>query len=221
MARRERPQSFAEELANSLTHGLGLALSITGLAVLVTLAALRGSAWHVVSCAVYGSSMVILYGASTMYHSIPATVAGGRAKQILRVADHSAIYLLIAGSYTPFTLVSLRGAWGWTLFGLVWGLALAGIVFKMFFTGRFAVVSTLIYLAMGWLVLIAWKPVFAAVPAGGIAWLGASGLAYTAGVVFFAMERLRFSHAVWHAFVLAGSVCHYCAVFFYVLPARS
>ena len=213
----EERLSFAEEFANSVTHGLGLVLSIAGLSVLVTLAALRGTAWHVVSCAVYGSTLVILYAASTMYHSIPSP----RAKRILRIIDHAAIYLLIAGTYTPFTLVNLRGWLGWTLFGLVWGLALAGVIFKVFHVGRFPIVSTIIYLSMGWLVVIAWKPVVAALPGSGLAWILAGGIAYTAGVFFFAMDRIRYNHAIWHLFVLVGSTCHYFAVLYYVLPARA
>jgi hemolysin III len=215
--RNETRLSFAEEFANCVTHGVGLALSLAGLVVLVALAAIRGTAWHVVSCAVYGSTLVILYTASTLYHSIRSA----RAKRVLRIVDHAAIYLLIAGTYTPFTLVNLRGGLGWTLFGLVWGLAVTGVVFKVFLTGRFAIASTIVYLSMGWLVVIAWKPVLAAVPGGGIAWLLAGGLAYTAGVIFFAVEKIPFNHAIWHLFVLGGSICHYFAVLFYVLPARA
>jgi hemolysin III len=215
----ERPSpSFAEELASSVTHGLGLALSVAGLAVLVVFAALRGTAWHMVSCAVYGGTLVILYAASTLYHCVPARRM--RAKRVLRIVDHAAIYLLIAGTYTPFALVTLRGGWGWTLFGIIWGLALTGVIFKVFLTGRFPILSTLVYLAMGWLVVIAWKPVTAALPASALAWLAAGGIAYTAGVLFFALERLRFGHAVWHVFVLAGSICHYFAVLFHVVLSQ-
>ena len=212
----ERQLSYAEEFANSVTHGLGLALSVAGLVVLVVLAALRGTAWHVVSCAVYGATLVLLYTASTLYHSVQTP----RAKRVLRILDHGAIYLLIAGTYTPFTLVNLRGGLGWTLFGLVWGLAAAGVLFKIFHVDRFPIVSTLVYLSMGWLVVIAWKPVMALIPGGGIAWLIAGGVAYTAGVLFFALERLKYNHAIWHLFVLAGSICHYMAVLLYVLPPR-
>ncbi len=205
-----------EELINSITHGAGLALSIAGLAVLVTLAALKGTAWHIVSCSVYGATLVLLYTASTLYHSVRSP----RLKRFFRILDHASIYLLIAGTYTPFMLVNLRGGWGWTLFGLVWGLAAVGILFKIFFVDRFAIASTVVYLLMGWLVVIAIKPLLMLVPGGGILWLLAGGLAYTLGVVFFAWEKMPYNHAVWHVFVLTGSVCHYFAVLFYVLPAN-
>jgi hemolysin III len=205
-----------EELANSLTHGVGLLLSVAGLAALVVVAAKRGTAWHIVSCAVYGATLVLLYAASTLYHAVRSP----RAKRICKVMDHSAIYLLIAGTYTPFTLVNLRGPWGWTLFGMVWGLALVGVLWKIWFVDHFVVVSTTVYLLMGWLVVIAVKPVITLIPAGGLALILAGGLAYTAGVGFFAWRRLPYHHTVWHAFVLAGSICHYFAVLLYVLPPR-
>jgi len=207
-------ESFAEEFASTVTHGVGLAMSLTGLVVLVVLAALKGTAWHIVSCAIYGATLVLLYTASTLYHAVRSP----RAKHVLRILDHGAIYLLIAGTYTPFTLVTLRGGLGWTLFGLVWGLALVGILFKVFHVGRFPIVSMLVYLSMGWLVVIAWKPVLRTIPGGGIAWLVAGGLAYTAGILFYASHKLPFNHAIWHLFVLGGSVCHYVAVLLYVLP---
>lgn len=206
-----------EELANSLTHGIGLALSVTGLVILLVLAARRGTAWHIVSCAVYGATLVLLYAASTLYHSVRSP----RIKRVCKVIDHSAIYLLIAGTYTPFTLVNLRGPWGWSLFGVVWGLALVGILWKIWFVDHFVIVSTTIYLLMGWLAVIALKPLVALVPLGGLALIFAGGLAYTAGVGFFAWRRLPYHHAVWHVFVLIGSVCHYFAVLFYVLPPRA
>lgn len=206
-----------EEIAASVTHGIGLALGVVGLAVLVVLAALKGSAWHIVSCSVYGVTLVFLYAASTLYHSIRSP----RLKRILKVVDHSAIYLLIAGTYTPFTLVILRGGWGWTLFGLVWGLSLLGILFKIFFVDHFKVVSTSLYLVTGWLVVAALKPLVALMPSGGILWLLAGGVIYTVGVGFYAWRKLPFNHAIWHVFVLAGSICHYFAVLFYVLPAKA
>ncbi len=206
-----------EEIAASVTHGIGLALGVVGLAVLVVLAALKGSAWHIVSCSVYGVTLVFLYAASTLYHSIRSP----RLKRILKVVDHSAIYLLIAGTYTPFTLVILRGGWGWTLFGLVWGLSLLGILFKIFFVDHFKVVSTSLYLVTGWLVVAALKPLVALMPSGGILWLLAGGVIYTLGVGFYAWRKLPFNHAIWHVFVLAGSICHYFAVLFYVLPAKA
>lgn len=209
--------TFAEEFANSVTHGLGLVLSIAGLAVLVVLAAMKGTALHVVTSSIYGATLVLLYASSTIYHSVRAP----RARRVLRIIDHGAIFLLIAGTYTPFTLVMLRGALGWTLFGIVWGLAAMGVVFKVFFVDRLPVVSTLIYLAMGWLVVVAWKPMLERIPGGGVAWLLAGGLAYTVGVLFFAARGVRFHHAVWHMFVLAGSICHYVAVLLYVLPTTT
>jgi hemolysin III len=217
MPAHEEAESFAEEFASTITHGLGLALSVAGLAVLVVLAALRGTAWHIVTCSIYGATLVMLYAASTLYHGVRSP----RAKRILRIIDHAAIYLLIAGTYTPFALVNLRGGLGWTLFGLVWGLAAAGIVLKAFHVDRFPIASTLVYLSMGWLVVVAWKPVVAALPGGGLALLLAGGIAYTAGVIFFAAHKLPFNHAIWHLFVLAGSVCHYVAVLLYVLPAKT
>jgi len=213
-ASHQNPEPLIEELANAVTHGVGLVLSLAGFVVLLVLAIIRGGRWHVASCGVYGATLVILYLASTLYHSFRAP----RLKHVLRVIDHSAIYLLIAGTYTPFTLVSLRGFWGWTLFGLVWTLCVLGVIFKAFFINRLPVLSTLLYVAMGWLCVIAIKPLVSAIPAGGLAWLVAGGLLYTIGVAFFASRRLRFNHAIWHLFVLAGSICHYMAVVFYVLP---
>jgi len=209
-----KADSPIEELANAITHGLGLALSVAGFGVLLWLAIIRGGAWHIAGCGVYGATLVVLYLASTLYHSS----RGGRARRVLRILDHSAIYLLIAGTYTPFTLVNLRGAWGWSLFGVVWTLCGMGIVMKAFFIGRLPVLSTILYVAMGWLCLIAIKPLFTLVPAGGIAWLLCGGVLYTSGVIFFGLNRLRFNHAIWHVFVLAGSICHYVAVLLYVLP---
>ena len=163
---------------------------------------------------IYGSTLILLYLASTFYHSIQSP----RAKKTFRVLDHSAIFLLIAGTYTPFTLVNLRGAWGWTLFGLVWGLAIGGIILKVFFVGRFRILSVCLYIGMGWLVLIAFKPRLSVIPVNGIIWLGIGGLAYTFGVIFYAFKQIPFNHAIWHLFVLAGSVCHFFSIFFYVLP---
>jgi len=205
------------ELANSATHGMGLALSVAGCALLVTLAALRGNAWHIVACSIYGGTLVCLYSASTVYHSVRSP----RLKHVLRIVDHSSIYLLIAGTYTPFTLVLLRGGWGWTLFGLVWGLSLVGILLKVWFVDHLPVASTLVYVGMGWLVVIAIKPVVALVPAAALLWLLAGGVFYTAGVGFFAWQKLPYHHAIWHLFVMGGSVCHYFAVLYYVVPAKS
>lgn len=199
----------AEELANSLTHGLGLLLSVAGLAMLVTVAAQRSDAWAVTGSAVFGASLVLLYASSTLYHSLRAA----RPKQVARVVDHVAIFLLIAGTYTPFMLVNLRGPWGWSLLGVVWALAVAGTALKIFFTGRFRVLSTIIYLFMGWLVLVAIKPLVVALPRDGLIMLFAGGIAYSLGTVFYLWKRLPYHHAVWHLFVLAGSICHFLAVF--------
>jgi hemolysin III len=209
--------STGEEIANSVTHGVGAALFLAGGALLIVLAALRGDAWVVVSCSVYAATLILFYTSSTLYHAF----RGPRAKRVFRVLDHATIYLLIAGTYTPFVLVSLRGPWGWTLFGLTWGLAAAGVVFKSLWTGRLPVFSTAVYVVMGWSIVIAIKPLAAALPAPGVAWLAAGGLLYTFGVVFYALDRrLRYAHAIWHVFVLFGSACHFAAVLFYVVPPR-
>ena len=210
-------RSLIEELANSITHGIGLALSVVGMIALVVLSVMRGDAWHIAGCTTFGVTLVLLYAASTLYHTFHTP----RLKRILKILDHAAIYLLIAGTYTPFTLVNLRGFWGWTLFSLVWGLSVFGILWKLVHVERFQIVSTLVYLAMGWVVLIAIKPVMSSVPSWGIVWLVSGGLFYTVGVVFFALNRLRYNHAIWHVFVMAGSICHYIAVMFYVLPRTS
>jgi hemolysin III len=209
--------SPAEEIANSITHGVGLLLAIGGLATLAALAALHGTAWHVVGCSVFGATLVLSYLTSTLYHSLPTV----RAKAVLRVLDHSAIFLLIAGTYTPFMLVNLRGPWGWSLFGVVWAIAALGIVFKVTMLRRWTVVSVALYIAMGWVVVVATKPMLAAVAPGGLLLLLLGGLAYTSGVVFYAWRRMPYHHAVWHLFVLAGSVFHFFAVLFYVIPLGS
>jgi len=207
------PVVVREEVANSATHGLGLLASIAGAVVLIVLGAQRGEAWHVVSAAIYGATLVTLYSASTLYHAFKGTRAGGA----LRVLDHCAIYLLIAGTYTPITLVSLRGGWGWTLFGLVWGLATAGIFFKILATGRFAILSTAAYVLMGWLCIVAVKPMVMLLSPGALVLLALGGVLYTAGTVFYHSKRVPYSHAVWHLFVVAGSACHYLAIALYVL----
>jgi len=201
-----------EEIANSITHGIGAVLSVAGLAAMVVIAARRGTAWEITACAVYGASLVLLYLCSTLYHAL--THPG--AKRVFRILDHASIYLLIAGTYTPFTLVTLRGGWGWSLFGVVWGLAVAGIVFKCFLTGRWQVLSTGVYVAMGWMALIAIRPLIHAMTFQGLAWLVAGGVLYTAGVAFFAWNR-KYAHAIWHLFVLGGSVCHFVAVWISIL----
>ena len=206
-----------EEIANAVTHGIGLLLSIAGFVVLLVFAILHGAASHIVACAIYGATLICLYAASTLYHA----VISPRLKRALKIFDHSAIYLLIAGTYTPFLLLNLRGAWGWSLFGVVWGLAFAGIVFKFWFVDHFQHLSTAIYVAMGWLVIIAAKPVIEHVPTVTLLWIVAGGLLYSSGVVFYVWKRLPYSHVVWHLFVLAGSTCHYFAVLRSVLLARA
>ncbi len=203
-----RPRLSLEEIVNSITHGIGLLLSIAGFVVLLVFAILRGSASHIIACSIYGATLICLYSASTLYHA----AVSPRWKRALRIFDHGAIYLLIAGTYTPFLLLYLRGPWGWSLFGVVWGLAFAGILLKFWFVGHFEYLSTAVYIVMGWLVVIAAKPVLTHVPTSSVLWLVAGGLLYTFGVVFFAWKRLPYSHAVWHLFVLAGSICHYFAV---------
>jgi hemolysin III len=211
-----RRHTVGEEIAHSVTHGVGAALSVAGVAVLAAFATLRGNAWHVVSCGVYGATLVLTYTASTVYHAIPASLP--RAKGVLQALDHSAIYLLIAGTYTPLTLVNLRGAWGWTLFGLVWGLAVAGILFDVLAPARLHWVSVVLYVAMGWLVVLAARPLVRVMAPGGILLLVTGGLAYTGGIAFYAWHRLRYHHAIWHGFVLAGSTLHFFAILFFVVP---
>lgn len=206
-----RALGLGEEIANSVTHGVGLLLSIVALPALVVVAARRHDAWQIVGGAIYGLTLVLLYTASTLYHALPAP----RAKDVFRVLDHAAIYLLIAGTYTPFALGVLRGTWGWSLLAAVWALAVVGIVLKATRGFRYAWLSTAVYLAMGWLIVVALRPLVAQIGIDGLAWLLAGGLAYTAGVVFFAWDRLRYGHMVWHLFVLAGSICHFVAVLRY------
>jgi hemolysin III len=205
--------TLGEELANSITHGVGAAFSVAGLVVMVVIAAWRGTSSHVAACTVYGASLVLLYLSSTLYHAL----MNGPAKRVFRILDHASIYVLIAGTYTPFTLVTLRGVWGWALFGIVWTLAVMGIVFKCFFTGRLHVLSTTMYVLMGWIAVVATRPLLQALPWSGFLWLLAGGVLYTVGVAFFAWRR-KYAHTIWHLFVLAGSVCHFLAVYRYVLP---
>lgn len=207
----------AEEIANSLTHGIGAVLAIAGLAVLTAFAAVYGNGWHIVSSAVFGAALILLYLASTLYHAVHHP----RIKPILRILDHSAILVLIAGTYTPITLVSLRGPWGWSLFAVIWGLALAGIVMETTRLRRFRAVLIGLYVVMGWSVVAAVKPMLANVEPGGLWLLLAGGLAYTGGIGFYLWRRLPYNHAIWHLFVLAGSILHYFAVLFYIIPMTS
>jgi hemolysin III len=215
MTTKPASHTIREEIANALTHGVGATAALAGGAVLVALAARFGDGWQLIGAIVFGVCLLLLYVASTLYHAIQHPVAKAR----LKVFDHCAIYLLIAGTYTPFTLIGLRGALGWWLFVAIWTLALAGIVFKLFFTGRFKLLSTLIYVAMGWLVLAAIMPVFRALDGWTFGWLLAGGVCYTLGTVFYHRPSMRYSHAVWHMFVIAGSVCHYVSVMAQVVPA--
>jgi hemolysin III len=208
----KREQSRGEEIANSISHGIGLVAALVATPFLIMHAIRRGDTGFIVGASIFAATMVLLYLASTLYHALPT----GKAKRVFRVIEHSAIFLLIAGTYTPFTLGVLHGAWGWTLLGLVWGLAVAGVVLKAFNRLFHPIFSTGLYLLMGWLILIAINPLYARVPASGLLWLFAGGVAYTAGVAFFAADsRLRYGHFIWHLFVMAGTACHYFAVLWY------
>jgi hemolysin III len=209
--------SLAEEIANSVSHGVGALLAVGGLVVLTVFAALRGNVWHIVSCSVFGVALVLVYTISTLYHGIQHP----RAKALLRALDHSAIFILIAGTYTPFALVSLHGPWGWSLFGVIWGLAVLGIILQVGVLRRGTAASVLLYIAMGWVVVIAIKPLLDAVGPGGLALLLIGGLAYTAGTGFYMWRRLPYHHALWHGCVLLGSVSHFFAVLLYVVPTAA
>ncbi len=206
--------TVGEEIAHAVTHGIGIPLSIAALTILVAFSALYGDAWHVTSTAIYGATLILLYTASTLYHGIPHT----GARKILQRLDHVAIFLLIAGTYTPFTLVSLRGSWGWLLFAMVWGTAILGIYVEVWGSSKLRRWSLALYLGMGWLVVIAIKPMLANVETGGLLLLLAGGLSYSLGAIFYAWERLSYNHAIWHIFVLAGSILHFFSILFYVVP---
>lgn len=207
-----RPQSLGEEIANSISHGVGALAALIAAPILIVAARHHGDGKYTVAASLFAATVVILYLTSTLYHALPPT----KAKRVFRVLDHSAIFLLIAGTYTPFTLGVLRGTWGWTLFGLVWSLAVFGIVMKTVRGFRHPRLSTGLYLAMGWLCVIAARPLLLHVPVAGLAWLAGGGIAYTAGVAFFAADhRIRYAHFVWHLFVLAGTSCHFFAVLWY------
>lgn len=209
----KRPQTRGEETANSVSHGVGLLAALLGTPVLMASAIRRGGTADVIGAGVFAFTMALLYLTSTLYHAHP----GPAAKGVLRVIDHGAIFLLIAGTYTPFTLGVLRGPWGWTLFGLIWGLAVAGILLKSIGRMPHPVLTTALYLAMGWLIVIAAKPVLLTLPRGGVVWLLAGGVAYTAGVGLFAARQIRYAHFLWHLFVMAGTACHYVAVLNYAI----
>ncbi len=209
-----RDYSVAEEVAHAVTHGLAAVASIVALVVMVAMATLHGSILHVVAVSIYGGSLILLYTSSTLYHAIPIE----SARRVLHTMDHAAIYVLIAGSYTPFALISLEGATGWWLFGIIWALAAAGVVFKLFFTGRFDKASVALYLAMGWLVVLFGEEVLEALPRGGLILLAAGGLSYSIGAIFYLWRSLRFNHTIWHVFVVGGSVLQFLAVLLYVIP---
>ncbi len=208
--------SIGEEIMNSITHGIGAALSVAGLTVLVVLAVLYGNVTQVVSFSIYGGSLIILYLASTLYHSFQQP----KIKRVLKFVDHASIFLLIAGTYTPFLLLGVQGAWGLTFLVIIWGIAILGVSFKAIFFNRMQKASVLLYIVMGWLSVLILKSLLAHMPVGGLIWLGAGGAAYTIGVIFYAMKKVPYMHGVWHLFVLAGSLCHYFAILLYLAPAH-
>jgi hemolysin III len=208
--------SKTEELLNRMTHGVGALASIIGVVALISLACQQHDIYRIVSASMYGGAMITFYCLSTAYHSVHSP----SVRYLFRILDHASIYLMIAGSYTPFALVTLRGPWGWTLFGTVWGLGTVGAVMKIFTTHRLRYIGPILYIALGWIVVIALKPLSAALPHNGLVLLFAGGVAYTAGVIFYLWDRLPYNHAIWHLFVLTGSVCHYCAIFYYVIPRQ-
>lgn len=213
----KRTYSIMEEISHAITHGIGALLSIAGLVLLVVFAAMKGTTWHVVSCAIYGGTLVILYMNSTLYHSLAKT----RAEKVFQILDHSSIYLLIAGTYTPFTLVTLRGALGWTMFGVIWGLAVLGVIFKVFSAGRLKLLSTFLYLIMGWIIVFAIGKILHSLPTGGLVFLVIGGGLYTLGTVFYIFKKIPYFHFVWHLFVLAASIMHFFAIFFYIIPLKT
>lgn len=203
-----------EEKTNIISHAIGLGLSVVALVLMVVRAGLYGNAWHIVGASIFGASLICLYAASTFYHAATDPVQRGR----LRIIDHATIYILIAGTYTPFTLITLNGWIGWTIFGISWAMALSGVTLKLFFTGRFNVISTLMYVLMGWIIVFAIKPLINSLPSEGLIWLFAGGIAYTTGAVIYSIKKIKLNHALFHMFVLLGSFCHFVAVYFYVLP---
>lgn len=206
--------SLGEEIANAITHGVGMVFSITGLVFLIIFSALYGSAWHVVSFTIFGVSMVFLYTSSTLLHSLPK----GKAKDVFEILDHSSIYFFIAGTYTPFLLIAVRGTLGWTLFGIVWAIAIGGTIFKVFFVKRFVIVSTILYVLMGWLIVLTWPMLTEQIASRGMSLLMIGGLFYTLGAIFYVWRFFKYHHMVWHIFVLTATILHYFTVLFYVLP---
>ncbi|WP_208589853.1 PAQR family membrane homeostasis protein TrhA [Gracilibacillus suaedae] len=208
--------SVREEIANSITHGIGMALSIAGLVILIVYSSLYGTVWHIVSFTLFGVTMVLLYTSSTLLHSLRK----GKAKNVFEILDHSSIYFFIAGSYTPFLLVVIRGWEGWTLFGVIWGLAIGGTIFKAFFVKKFLYFSTILYVLMGWLIVFAWQPLVENMHPNGLKLLVIGGVLYTVGAIFYVWRGFNYHHALWHLFVLAGSIAHFFAVLLYVLPIQ-
>ncbi len=207
-------QSLGEEIANSITHGIGAALATAALTILLVFATLKGDAWRIVSFAIYGTSLVLMYTSSTLYHAFRHK----KVKRYFRIMDHSSIFLLIAGTYTPITLLPLRNTdWGWTIFGLIWGLAILGILFKFLFYGKLEKFSVVFYLLMGWLAVIAIKPMIANLPTGLLIWIAIGGLSYTLGIIFYAWTKLPYSHTIWHLFVLGGSTSHFFGILLYLV----
>lgn len=206
--------SKGEEIANAVTHGIGAIFSIVGFVFLIVFASLEGTAWHVVSFTIFGASMVILYLSSTLVHAFPQ----GKAKDLFEIFDHSAIYIFIAGTYTPFTFIVIQGTLGWTMFGIVWGLAIGGIVFKSFFVKKYLFASTILYIAMGWMVVLGWNQIVESLHMHGVALLVVGGVSYTIGAIFYVWRGFKYHHAVWHLFVLIGTVSHYFCILLYLLP---
>lgn len=206
--------SVKEEMINVITHALGIGMSIVGLIVLIMSALEHGDIWHLVSFTIFGVSLIVMYSASTLYHSFRKV----RPKYFANIVDHSVIYVLIAGSYTPYTLTALRGPWGWSIFGIIWGIAILGLFYKAFFIQRWPRLSTVLYLLMGWIVFIAAKPMYELVPRGGLYLLLAGGLSYSLGVIFYVKKNTPYAHAIWHLFVLGGSILHFLSIWLYLLP---
>ena len=203
-----------EEKININSHAIGFILSVVALVLLVAHASMHGDVWHIVSFSIFGTSLIILYAASTFYHSAKKP----ELRKRLKIIDHASIYVLVAGTYTPFTLVTLNGKLGWLIFGISWGLALTGIILKLFFTGKYNLISTSMYVFMGWVIVFAIKPLINNLPSEGFLWLLAGGISYTLGAIIYSIRKIKFNHAIFHMFVLTGSFCHFISVYFYVLP---
>ena len=215
-AKKPFPQFYTinEEIANSITHGIGTGLSVAGLTLLVVLATLYGDKWQIISFSIYGTTLIILYLASTLYHSFQHPPV----KRVFRIIDHAAIYLVIAGTYTPFLLVKMRHIWGWTWLVIIWTLALLGVVYKTFFINRFEILAVVSYALMGWMGLIILQELLTTVAIGSMIWLGVGGAFYTIGIIFYAWDKIPYNHTIWHLFVLSGSACHYFAILLYISP---